>query len=1434
MIEILKSTSYPAKARVLPLFVLFLLAIPSFVRAQSDIQYTGTNGTWTDGSNWVGGIAPGSNDDANFRDNGNGFTTLSVNGITISHMDFSGASILGYTIGTGGAGSETFSFDGAGANTEGIFLNNNLSGDITVDANIDLVGAGQQYRFDNRDLDNNLIVNGAIDAAGSGNQVLNFGNFTQRASDIILNGDVTISTSSRLDMNVLGAQVTVNGSVVGTGNTMRTTVRDGGILTVSSTGSIGQGSVTIREGQILLNNTTTAQLFDDGLNFGNATTGDGDSTLTIASGATLDLDSGITYFADDNVANKGTLTGGTVDLSGVSRAYTINDNALLDGTLGNTEMTFSTMFRGTNSNGGATNGDVEDFTIRGAGAITWDSTFSSTASELVDVLILENAKTVIATGSAGADFTNLRRELLVRQRDSAALSDFAVELDINGNEVILDDDLIIGQFRNRTVASEQFITISDSADSATSKIRLTSDNDITYHDGLNGDGSDGSSADNVTAFITADLQFEGSNFTIQVQDGASDVDLDVSGTITDDNGGGRNFSKTQSGTLKLSATDNVYNILFIDDGTVQITNAGALGDNDISFGQATTDGVLEYVDGAGDTISNQVRIGQSDAADIGTGTILNNANGGLTFSNGTFNQVVVAGQDRAFTLGGTNSVGVNTIEGLIQDNTGGTVSIVKEGTNTWVLADDNTYTGATTVSEGQLDIGGTNTTNISVASAATLGGEGSTTGTLTLADGSTIDGVDGSTAGALTASAGLDLTGVSAGGILVNFVTGGPGAFTVLDYNSIATGFTAGSGAGFFTDNTGLAASGRSGGGGTFGDTGTAITFDLGFATRTWAAAATTGNWTNANTTDNNWVEDDNDYFDGDAVIFTNSDVDASAPAADQTITLTTDVTPSTITFTNNTNTYTIDDNGGGEKITGTTSIEKSGTARVFINNANDFSGGTFIREGSIEISDSAALGTGTITISDEGSDSPALRVTTDGLTITNDIVISNSGARKDITFSATGSGNTLTLAGNIRIDETSDFNADFRPNAGETIIVTGLISGTGTPVLEDDGTLRLTNDANTFDNALRIQGNGVIEITSIADEGVASAAGLGVVGTGVDVTLGTANVSGTLSLIDASSGTPSSSTDRQVRIGTTSTTAVSAGGGAIENNRTNGGTGLVFTNAAFNIQDTNTSGNTRERTLTLGGTNTDDNEIQGVIADNAATGVGAVNTINLVKDGIGTWNLSGANTYTGTTSVNEGTLLVNNASGSGTGTGAVTVASGATLGGTGTIGSTLADGTTISNGGFLTAGTNGTTGTLGFAGDLTTETGSTWLVDLAHNLSAGSGGSVDLINTAGTLDVTGANLVVNETGTFLLGETYQIASYGSLNGTFSGLGEGATLSGSNGGLFEITYTGGGGNFITLTAVPEPAAFLPLVLLLGAGFYIYRRRRLAETAAEQA
>lgn len=72
---------------------------------------------------------------------------------------------------------------------------------------------------------------------------------------------------------------------------------------------------------------------------------------------------------------------------------------------------------------------------------------------------------------------------------------------------------------------------------------------------------------------------------------------------------------------------------------------------------------------------------------------------------------------------------------------------------------------------------------------------------------------------------------------------------------------------------------------------------------------------------------------------------------------------------------------------------------------------------------------------------------------------------------------------------------------------------------------------------------------------------------------------------------------------------------------------------------------------------------VAGAISDNAAN---AVATINLFKEGVGTWTLSGASTYSGSTTITAGTLRLAAATGTATGplpaTARVSMASGATL----------------------------------------------------------------------------------------------------------------------------------------------------------------------------
>ena len=111
---------------------------------------------------------------------------------------------------------------------------------------------------------------------------------------------------------------------------------------------------------------------------------------------------------------------------------------------------------------------------------------------------------------------------------------------------------------------------------------------------------------------------------------------------------------------------------------------------------------------------------------------------------------------------------------------------------------------------------------------------------------------------------------------------------------------------------------------------------------------------------------------------------------------------------------------------------------------------------------------------------------------------------------------------------------------------------------------------------------------------------------------------------------------------------------------------------SGFDVKAANGSG-----TWIVGGANTDET-FRGVI-DNRAQG-GQQGKTSIEKQGTGDWRLTGSNVYSGTTIVTAGALIVN---GTHSGTGSITVRTGATLAGTGS----LAGATTINTGGTLQAG---------------------------------------------------------------------------------------------------------------------------------------------------
>lgn len=243
----------------------------------------------------------------------------------------------------------------------------------------------------------------------------------------------------------------------------------------------------------------------------------------------------------------------------------------------------------------------------------------------------------------------------------------------------------------------------------------------------------------------------------------------------------------------------------------------------------------------------------------------------------------------------------------------------------------------------------------------------------------------------------------------------------------------------------------------------------------------------------------------------------------------------------------------------------------------------------------------------------------------TGTITVSGTQNIGDITFGAAsgaiilgGNGPLIQgSAGTITVNNSLDTINSVVKGAGNELT----IAGSGTLVLNGlntfTGKLTIGNNAN---NTLKLQFNTIGNVGAVTGSSLGQPAdadkGL--------IQIGANSKTSTLEFTGASAA---GSTDRQVQVGGPS----GVGGATILNNNADSAYSLTFANAAFNVP----VAAPLARSLTLGGINTGNNQIEGVIADNSGTG----KILGVVKSGSGTWILSGANTYTGNTTVSAGTL---------------------------------------------------------------------------------------------------------------------------------------------------------------------------------------------------
>jgi autotransporter-associated beta strand protein len=215
---------------------------------------------------------------------------------------------------------------------------------------------------------------------------------------------------------------------------------------------------------------------------------------------------------------------------------------------------------------------------------------------------------------------------------------------------------------------------------------------------------------------------------------------------------------------------------------------------------------------------------------------------------------------------------------------------------------------------------------------------------------------------------------------------------------------------------------------------------------------------------------------------------------------------------------------------------------------------------------------------------------------------------------------------------------------------------------------------------------------------------------------------------------------------------------------------------------------------------------------------------IGLVKNGPNRLNLTGSNTYSGTTKVDAGILSVNNSTGYGAYR--VTVNSGGTLSGAGSIGGTL----TVNDGGILAPGNS--PGILTVQNAVTLKTGASLNMEI-DGLTPGT--NYDQLKTAGTVSLEGTLslafgafspagndilFLIDNTGTNTTTGRFQYAD-DEIIGHFNGYDWFITYDANNAGLPSLN---GGNDVAVYSVVPEPAQLLLLALAAGCGAFLKKRR----------
>ncbi|MCR3516918.1 fibronectin-binding autotransporter adhesin ShdA [Salmonella enterica subsp. enterica serovar Mbandaka] len=210
--------------------------------------------------------------------------------------------------------------------------------------------------------------------------------------------------------------------------------------------------------------------------------------------------------------------------------------------------------------------------------------------------------------------------------------------------------------------------------------------------------------DNTNYELSTGLSWYAGANSARAAHGTFTVDADSTFTVTSEldettatsNWNGSKLTKQGDGTLILSNTGNDYGDTVIDGGILAAKDAASIGTGDVTIAESAT---LALSQG---TLDNNVT-GEGQIVKSGSDELIvtgdNNYSGGTTITGGTLTA------DHADSLGTgaiANSGVLQVGEGELENTLSGAGSLVKTGTGELTLSGDNSYSGTTTITGGTL------------------------------------------------------------------------------------------------------------------------------------------------------------------------------------------------------------------------------------------------------------------------------------------------------------------------------------------------------------------------------------------------------------------------------------------------------------------------------------------------------------------------------------------------------------------------------------------------------------------------------------------------------------------------------------------------------------------------------------------------------------